>query len=50
MCSPDAYLLNMYIVDSLEQAELLVTQWQWQYNNVRPNMAIGGVLPRLKAA
>ena len=39
-----------YIFDSLEQAELLVTQWQWQYNNVRPNMAIGGVPPRLKAA
>ena len=43
-------LLNMYIFDSLEQAELLVIQWQWQYKNVRPNMAIGGVPPRLKAA
>lgn len=43
-------LLNMHIFDSLEHAELLVTQWQWQYNNARPNMAIGGVPPRLKAA
>lgn len=41
----------MHIFDSLEHAELLVTQWQWQYINARPNMAIGGVphdLKRLK--
>ncbi|MCF7981203.1 MAG: transposase, partial [Pseudomonadales bacterium] len=26
--------------------QLLATQWLWQYNNERPNMAIGGVPPR----
>ena len=44
--------LNMYVFDSVEQAQMLATEWLWKYNNERPNMAIGGVPPKqlLKAA
>ena len=44
--------LNMYVFDSVEQAQELATEWPWKYNNERPNMAIGGVPPKqlLKAA
>lgn len=38
--------LDMHHFDSVEQAQSLATQWQWLYNNERPNMAIGGVPPR----
>jgi putative transposase len=30
----------------IEHAQLLATQWQWIYNNIRPHLAIGGVPPR----
>lgn len=44
--------LNMYVFDSVEQAQELATDWLWSYNNERPNMAIGGIPPKqlLKAA
>ncbi|MBP26106.1 integrase core domain-containing protein, partial [Methylophaga sp.] len=32
--------------ESVEQAQLLATQWLWTYNNERPNSAIGRVPPR----
>lgn len=38
--------LDMHHFDSVEQAQELATQWQWLYNNERPNMAIGGVPPK----
>lgn len=38
--------LDMYHFDSVEQAQQLATEWQWQYNNERPNTAIGGIPPR----
>jgi putative transposase len=28
---------------SIDHAQSLATQWLWQYNNERPNTAIGGV-------
>ena len=37
--------LDMHHFDSIEQAQELATKWQWQYNNERPNTAIGGVPP-----
>jgi putative transposase len=40
----DASLMRRF--DSLDQARQLATQWIWEYNNVRPNTAIGGVPPR----
>jgi putative transposase len=38
--------LDMHHFDSVEQAQKLATEWQWQYNNERPNMAIGGIPPK----
>lgn len=38
--------LDMHQFESIAHAQLLATQWLWQYNNERPNMAIGGVPPR----
>ncbi len=38
--------LDMHAFESIEQAQLLATQWLWRYNNERPNSAIGGVPPR----
>ena len=38
--------LDMHCFESIAHAQLLATQWLWQYNNERPNMAIGGIPPR----
>lgn len=38
--------LDMHQFESIAHAQLLATQWLWQYNNGRPNTAIGGVPPR----
>ena len=38
--------LDMHDFASVEHAQELATQWQWQYNNERPNTSIGGVPPR----
>lgn len=38
--------LDMHQFESVAHAQLLATQWLWQYNNERPHMAIGGVPPR----
>ena len=38
--------LDMHQFDSMEHAQLLATQWLWQYNNERPHSAIGGIPPR----
>ena len=37
--------LDLHRFDSLDQTRQLATQWIWEYNNVRPNTAIGGVPP-----
>lgn len=37
--------LDMHQFVSIEQAQDLATEWLWQYNNERPNMAIGGIPP-----
>ena len=44
--------LDLHQFESIAHAQLLATQWLWQYNNERPNTAIGGVPPRqlMKAA
>jgi putative transposase len=44
--------LELHLFETIEQAQLLATQWLWTYNNERPNSAIGRVPPRylLKAA
>jgi putative transposase len=38
--------LDMHQFESIAHAQLLATQWLWQYNNERPHTAIGGVPPR----
>lgn len=44
--------LDLYLFESVSQAQELATQWMWSYNNERPHSAIGGVPPSylLKAA
>lgn len=50
--------LDLHLFESIEQAQLLATQWLWTYNTLRapcherPHTAIGGMPPRqlLKAA
>jgi putative transposase len=39
-------LLELNLFEGIEHAQLLATQWQWTYNNIRPHLAIGGVPPR----
>lgn len=38
--------LDMHAFESLEHVIELATQWLWQYNNERPNVAIGDAPPR----
>jgi len=38
--------LDMQQFESIAHAQHLATEWLWQYNNERPNMAIGGMPPR----
>ena len=40
--------LNQHLFRSLDDARETATRWLWQYNNERPNMAIGGITPRQK--
>jgi len=40
--------LDMHVFQSVEQAQLLATQWLWKYNNDRPHMALGGMTPVMK--
>lgn len=35
--------LDLHEFNSIEHAQLLATQWLWQYNNERPHTAIGGI-------
>ena len=37
--------LGQYIIETIEEAQDHATQWQWTYNNDRPNMGIGGITP-----
>ena len=38
--------LDMHQFESIAHAQLLASQWLWQYNNERPHTAIGGIPPR----
>ena len=38
--------LELYLFETVQQAQLLATQWLWTYNNERPHSAIGGMPPR----
>ena len=42
--------LAQFIFDSIDEVRDFATDWLWTYNNERPNMALGGITPRMKAA
>ena len=42
--------LSRYIFDTLQQVQEFATRWLWTYNNERPNMGLGGITPKMKAA
>lgn len=35
---------------SLDQVQLFATQWVYDYNHHRPNMALGGITPKQRLA
>ena len=37
--------LNMHILDFVDHAQNLATEWMWIYNDERPYSIIGGVSP-----
>ena len=42
--------LSQYYWSNLEEVQLFATQWMWQYNHDRPNMALGGITPKQRLA
>jgi transposase InsO family protein len=42
--------LAQFIFASIAEVRDLTTEWLWIYNNERPNMALGGITPKMKAA
>jgi len=39
-----------YIFNTIEEVREFATKWLWVYNNERPNMALGGITPKMKLA
>jgi len=42
--------LNQYLFHDISEVQEFATKWLWDYNNTRPNMAIGGITPKQKLA
>jgi putative transposase len=42
--------LAQHLFDDLEQIQEHATNWMWTYNHERPNMALGGITPKMKLA
>ena len=42
--------LGRYLFETLAEVQEFATQWLWTYNNERPNMALGGITPKMRAA
>lgn len=42
--------LAQHLFESIEQVQESGTRWLWTYNNVRPDMALGGITPMQKLA
>lgn len=40
--------LDLYIFDTIAEAQNIATDWLWTYNNERPNMGNGGITPAQK--
>jgi putative transposase len=42
--------LSQYLWNDIQEVQDFATRWQWQYNNERPNMALGGITPKQRLA
>jgi putative transposase len=42
--------LNQYLFHDISEVQEFATKWLWDYNNTRPNMAIGGITPKQRLA
>jgi putative transposase len=42
--------LSQYLWNDIQEVQNFATNWQWQYNNERPNMALGGITPKQRLA
>lgn len=42
--------LNQYLFNDISEVQEFATKWLWDYNNTRPNMAIGGITPKQRLA
>jgi putative transposase len=42
--------LAQTLFDRIEDVQASATRWLWTYNNERPNMALGGIMPAQKVA
>ena len=42
--------LSQYYWEDLEEVRLFATNWMYDYNNHRPNMALGGITPKQRLA
>ena len=40
--------LSQYILETIEEAQDQATQWLWTYNNERPKVGFGGMIPAMK--
>ena len=40
--------LSQYLFGSIDEVKEFATRWLWSYNNERPNMALGGIIPYQK--
>lgn len=43
-------LLSQHSWSSLAQVQLFTTQWMYDYNHIRPHMALGGITPKQRLA
>jgi putative transposase len=42
--------LSQYLWNDIKEVQDFASQWQWQYNHERPNMALGGITPKQRLA
>ena len=42
--------LSHYLFETIAEVQDFATDWLWTYNHERPNMALGGITPKQKAA
>lgn len=42
--------LAQYLFDTIDEVQDFATQWLWNYNHERPNMALGGFTPKQRLA